>query len=138
MPHYEKRVSTPAGTAKKDAQQRYLTIDSGIIHRVSIRFRHGPNDLCHVKILQGANQIYPTNKRGDYASDGETISFIDHYKIRPGSNWLTIKTWNTGKFSHDIIIRISVMKEEHLNAAASLEKLADRITRLLRLWGWRE
>lgn len=123
MPHYEKRISTPAGTTKAAPQKRYITVDSGIIHDVAIRFRDGPDDNLHCKILQGGNQIYPTNKQGDYASDGETIKFTDYYKIVPGRNRLTIKTWNTGKFSHDVIIRIEVLKPEHLNPLNSIDEL---------------
>lgn len=108
-----------------------ILLNPGIIHRVDIMFPSGCAGTIKTAIYLGGHQLYPTNPKGVFSSDRETISFKDYQPIFRGLTELTIKSWNVGaSYPHNITVRIGVLPEEQISVARALFQLAEQIEQL--------
>jgi hypothetical protein len=92
-----------------------LELTAGIIHQIDIVFPTGCAGLLYVAINHGLHQIWPTNPGEFFHTDGESISFKEFYELQPGSNVLSVYTYNLDDtYEHSVIIRLGILKPSEI------------------------
>lgn len=133
---YVKEITTDADTARADSVETDRRVWAGVIHHVDVVFPAGCAGLLHVTIWHGGHQIFPSEELQDFAGDGETVSFKDHYKLIPGENLIRIKTWNEDDtFSHTCRVRIGVLPQKIVFPEYVFVDIANSLRWLLRRIG---
>ena len=121
--NFSKRITVAKSISKANATLTTMKLIEGEISKVHIFFPEGHAGLSYCQIFDGEIQIFPTNLGESYSAVGE--NFETAYKIvRPWE--LKIKTWNLDtKYSHDIIVRISLKTKESLSKEMIIQKRDD-------------
>jgi len=82
-------------TSEATAEETELELAAGVIHQVDFLFPVNSNREVHVKIMQAAYQLCPTNRDDAIRANNTCVSTREFYELLPGSNILTVKAWNT-------------------------------------------
>jgi len=112
---YSFDISTPANTPDTDIQKTDLKLTRGVIHQLDIVFPTGCAGLLYVAINLGLFQIWPTNPDEYFHTDGETISFREHFELIFEPYILTVHTYNLDEeYSHSVIIRLGILPRKFI------------------------
>jgi len=88
-------IDVSAGTSEATAEETELELAAGIIHQIDFLFPVNSNREVHVKIMQAAYQVCPTNRDDAIRANNTCVSTREFFELIPGSNILTVKAWNT-------------------------------------------
>lgn len=107
---YRVGITTGKKGSDTDRVTTEIKLTKGIINRVNLVFPPGCAGLLHVAINHGLHQVWPTNPRGNYATDGETIDFEEFYELKYDPFVLTVYTRNEDDaYEHEVIVRIGLL-----------------------------
>jgi len=94
-------------TSEATAEETELKLAAGVIHQIDCLFPVNSNREIHVKIMQAAYQLWPTNRQGAVRANNTVISTREFYELIPGSSILTVKAWNTHA-TDDFMISVNI------------------------------
>jgi len=105
-----------------------MKLTEGVIHQVDVLFQDGCDHEVHVKIFQGAHQLWPTNRDKAMKGNATVVSFREFHKLIGDNTELRALVWGDGTVTGvEVIIQIGVLPqgviqplsfEELLRAAA--------------------
>jgi len=106
---FEFEITTPKNTSKNTPLETVLQLKPGLIHKLEARFPAGCAGLLHLAIMREVQQVWPTNPLGDFASDGETISYAEEYLLTDSPYQLQAHTWNEDTaYDHALRLRFGI------------------------------
>ena len=112
---YSFAISTPANTAKADRQSTNLKLTQGVIHQVDFVFPTGCAGLLYAAVNYGLHQVWPTNPDEYFHTDGETISFREHYELVFVPFIMSVSTYNLDDtYAHSVIIRLGILPRKYI------------------------
>jgi len=112
---YSFAVSTPANTAEADRQKTDVKLCQGVIHQIDIVFPTGLAGLLYVAINHGLYQVWPSNPGEYFHTDGETISFREHWELLYPPFYTSIYTYNLDDtYPHSVIIRLGILPRKFI------------------------
>ena len=112
---YSFAISTLKSITEADRVKTDLKLTAGIIHQIDILFPTGCAGLLYVAISHGLHQLWPTNDKEYFHTDGESISFKEFYELASAENVLSAYTYNLDDtYSHSVIIRLGILKKSEL------------------------
>jgi len=110
---YALDVTTPANTPSSSPKRTRMQVTKGLVYQVEIEFPPGPLGYCHVAILDGAYQVWPSNPDADFHGDNGMIVFPDTYLKYAEPYEFIVETWNEDDtYQHTIHVRIGMVSEE--------------------------
>jgi len=112
---YSFNISTPANTLEADRVKTVLKLTAGIIHQLDILFPTGCAGLLYVALNHGLHQVWPSNDKEYFHTDGDKISFKEFYELKSDVNTLDVYTYNLDDtYPHAIIIRLGLLKQSEI------------------------
>lgn len=127
---------TSANTTQANASEFLLPFRPGVVKRVNVHFPRGCKGLVHVQILDGLTHLWPQNANDDFATDGETIFFEEHYVVKRPAPFFRAIVWNLDDtYEHRPRVRFLVLEEEYAEPVLSLVNVLNTIKRMFRLEG---
>ena len=115
MPFFSFSITTPANTAKKDAQKTQIDLCPGVIHLVRIRIPPGSAGLLHCVVNHHLHQIAPSNADEDFHGDNDPIEYREWYELEGQDTQLLVVTWNEDDtYDHEILVQFGVLPAEVL------------------------
>lgn len=112
---YSFSVSTPANTAEADRQKTDLKVARGVVHQIDVVFPTGCAGLLYVAINYGLYQVWPSNPDEYFHTDGETISFREHWELIFSPYRLSLFTYNLDTtYAHSVIIRLGILPRKYI------------------------
>jgi len=107
--YYETTLTVPASTAQATPVSTELLLVNGTIERVEVQFWQGALGNVGVRLLQGQQQVWPTNAGSWFVGNGQTIAFDERYQLREKPFSLTIEAYNEDTdYAHEVIVRVLV------------------------------
>lgn len=120
-------VTVPASTAEASPATADVLLPPGVIQQVDVQFPAGCVGLVHTFCSRGANQLWPTNPDGDFASNGFTISWQEDLELNDAPFRLHVVAWNLDDtYPHTITWRFSVRRLPPDRRAALEQQLRDQ------------
>ncbi len=112
---YSFAISTTNTYSATNILKTDLKLTAGIIHQIDIVFPTGCAGLLYVALNHGLHQIWPTNDKEYFHTDGEAISFKEFYELPSAENVLSVYTYNLDDtYPHSVIIRLGILKKSEL------------------------
>jgi len=109
---YKFPITTPANTTEAAPIKTIMKLCKGVVHKLDIVFPPGPQKLLHLIIRDSLHQVWPSTTGTDFASDGESIIFREHYDLKEDPLELYAFTWNEDDTNaHSIIIRLGILRK---------------------------
>jgi len=110
---YDFRLVIPANTPKDSPKRERIRLTKGVIHKVEIRFPPGCAGLVHVVVRDLEQQVWPTNRDGDFSDDDYVISFVECYELEHPPFIFTLEGWNDDDtYDHTITFRFGILPRE--------------------------
>lgn len=112
---YSFSVSTLANTAEADRKKTELPLTQGVIHQIDVVFPTGCAGLLYAALNYGLFQVWPYNTGEYFHTDGETISFREHWELLFPPWELSLYTYNLDTvYSHSVIIRLGILPRKFI------------------------
>ncbi len=96
-------------TAHTEASPRkdVLHLSAGIIHQVDFIFPSNSDKNIYVQILHGIYQLIPSNEGEAIRADNTIISTREFFELTPGSNEITVLSWNT-HLTDELLVTVNI------------------------------
>ena len=112
---YSFAVSTPANTLAAAPVTTTLSLVTGIVHQIEFLFPTGCAGLLFIAIRHGLHQVWPTNPTESFHTDGETISFKEHYELPSNDSQLLLASYNLDDtYAHEVHLRIGILQRSEI------------------------
>lgn len=127
MPFYAFDLTVPPSTPESAPVELEAEFPPGLIQQVDVQFPSGCVGLVHTFCRRGANQVWPTNPEGDFASSGMAITWPDRYELGAAPFSLRLFAWNDDDtYDHTITWRFALLpftgpRREEIAAAAAAQ-----------------
>lgn len=132
--YYEFDLFLPPSTPEYTPVRKDVKLTHGVIHRIEVGFPAGCAGLAHVSIYQGANQLWPTNPDGSFATDNWVIVINEFYELTQPPYTLTLVGWNFDTvFPHTPKIRFGILPRWVLQPEQGLARILQTLARRFRL-----
>jgi len=108
--YYEWTFSIPANTSEANAVEHELAMDSGVIVAMSVYNPPGCQRVCRSRILEELSVLWPGNRLGYIATDGDVVTWAEGYVLKSPRYRLILRAWNVStNYAHDVVVRINVL-----------------------------
>lgn len=126
MPFYDIPVAVPASTLESAPVVVEAEFPPGLIQQVDVQFPTGCVGLVHTFARRGAHQVWPSNPEGNFATNGQTITWQERYELDRAPFVLRLFAWSDDDtYPHTVTWRIALnpftgpRREEILAQAAA-------------------
>lgn len=118
---FSKEILIPAQTVAEDPLVTFAPISLGALQRVWVRWRWGSGNLCGVRILYAAFQIYPLTMTEWFVSTPYPLEFEDDRLIDGVPTEIEIQAYNNDDtFGHRVWVAFSVLRPAAIAVPAEL------------------
>lgn len=118
---YSYEITVPANTPVTAPVDTDCQLTKGVITRVSFRPRQFHAGLCHVKVLRGLYQVWPTDPDGDLHGDAFPIEWDEYYELDDEPLTLRIRAWNDDDtYPHTFDISFALQPADVVNPQGGL------------------
>jgi hypothetical protein len=125
-------LDVPANTPVTAPVKQDITLETGVLSKVSVLIPSGHAGLAHLIILYGETQVIP--REGDISGDDETFPFTECFEIAAPSETLTLMGWNEDDtYSHEFVVRFEVLPLWLAAPARYIVDLLENVFRMLRI-----
>lgn len=130
--HYSWELNVLSSNTIDNPASVQLKIGSGIIRRFKLVFPSGCSLYVRSLILDGSEQILPTNLGGYYALDGDSVEGDVYYDLNVKYANLTWYAWNTGaNYPHTLILMMDLQGNDELTLEGVMNRLAFGVETLI-------
>lgn len=110
---YNFSFTVPANTLESAPVITELKLAAGILHRLEVEFRYGPNFMVYVKIVRGGFQLFPINRDSSLRGDGTVIGTDEYEEMTDDDNVLKVVAYSPGTtYDHLIIVRAGILDKD--------------------------
>lgn len=108
---YSFDLTIPASTTEAAAVTQRALLPPGTVRQVDVMIPRGHAGLSHVKVMRGANQVWPTNPDGNFNGDDVVITWPEDYDLDDAPFFFVLRAWNEDDtFAHTVTVRVAMQK----------------------------
>ena len=127
-------ITIPAGTTENNPVTKTLTLDVGVITKISVEFPEGCHKLVKIQLLRDESVLVPQNGDTWLAGNGETIEGEIYYQFdSPPYELKFLGISPNCTFNHDIFIRIEILSADEAFPSQAMTELVQILTQYLRI-----
>ena len=127
-------LTIPANTPEGMPFTQVLTLDFGVVTKISIKFPAGCHGLVQVQLLQNESVLVPQNGDTWLSGDDETISMEIYFQFNSEPyelKFLGISPTTT--YDHTILVRIEILSADEAFPSQAMTDLVQILTQYLRV-----
>ena len=127
-------LTIPANTPEGMPFTQVLTLDFGVVTKISIKFPAGRHGLVQVQLLQNESVLVPQNGDTWLSGDDETISMEIYFQFNSEPYELKFLGISPGtSYPHTILVRIEILSADEAFPSQAMTDLVQILTQYLRV-----
>ncbi len=128
------QITIPAGTTEDNPVNQTLTLDFGVVTKISIKFPAGCHGLVQIQLLQDESVLIPLNKDTWLSGDDETVESEIYYQFGSPPYELKFLGISPGTtYPHTILVRIEILSADEAFPSQAMTDLVQILTQYLRI-----
>jgi hypothetical protein len=109
---YSIPITTPKNTQEDTPLVTEIPIIKGVIHKVEFDFPPGNQFLHRLRLVREGAYILPSNKGGYFTTEGNIISYREHWEIKDEPLAVYVHSWNLDEtYDHTVIVRLGILRK---------------------------
>ena len=127
-------LTIPAGTTEDIPFTQTLTLDFGVITKISIKFPAGCHGLVQIQLLQNESVLIPLNGDTWLSGDDETVESEIYFQFNSEPYELKFLGISPNcSYDHTILVRVEILSADEAFPSQAMTELVQILTQYLRV-----